>query len=45
MKKEVAFVNICQVYAKYGGYIWPEHVVDDIYGIKRDEDGHPVTKR
>jgi hypothetical protein len=30
-------MTVYNVYTKYGGYIWTEHVVDDIYNIKRDE--------
>jgi hypothetical protein len=32
-------MTVQNVYTKYGGYIWVEHVVDDIYDIKRDEGG------
>jgi hypothetical protein len=32
-------MTVQNMYTKYGGYIWAEHVVDDIYDIKRDENG------
>ena len=32
-------MTVQNVYTKYGGYIWTEHIIDDIYDIKRDEGG------